>query len=95
MYIILVFFFIVALWLFNLYLLSYWKYIYWFAFLNLILIALYFILIFYGGKDLWGHDEYGLGALFRFIFGLIIHVLIGFIFALYKSFTLRKHEKST
>ena len=93
MYIILVFFFIVALWLFSIYLLSYWKYVYWYAFFNLLLIVVYYSIIVYGGKYIWGHDEYGLGTFFKLILGLIIHVLIGFIFALYKSFALRNAKR--
>lgn len=83
------------MWLFSIYLLSYWKYVHWYAFLNLILIVIYFSIIIYGGKYLWGHDEYGLGAFLRLIFALILHTIIGFIFAIYKSYKLRKDERST
>jgi hypothetical protein len=87
--------FIIILWISSIFLLSYWKYIYWFAFFNLTLIILYFAFIIYGSDYLWGHDEYGLGTLFRLIFGLSSHTIVGFIFAIYKSHKLYKHEKST
>jgi hypothetical protein len=95
MEIILFIIFIIALWIFSIFLLSYWKYIYWFAFLNLTLIIFYFAFIIYGSDYLWGHDEYGLGTLVRLIFGVTCQTIIGFIFAIYKSYKLKKDEKST
>tara|TARA_R110002126_G_scaffold39767_2_gene117592 strand:- start:4178 stop:4471 length:294 start_codon:yes stop_codon:yes gene_type:complete len=88
------FVFICILWIFSVYLLSYWKYVYWYAFFNIILIVIYFSVNILGKDYFWGHDEYGLGVFFRLMISVVFHTILGFIFSIYKSYTLRENEKS-
>lgn len=74
------------LWTLNLVLLSSW---------NLIIIILYVCFIIYRGISTLEHDEYSLGKFSLLIFCILSHILIVFIFALYKNYKLRNHEKST
>ena len=94
MLIVLLIFLTFSIWIFRIYLLSNWKHVFKFAFLNFILVSLYYSIIIYGGKYIFGHDGYGLKAFFWLLFTLFCHVLLGFTFALYKSYTL-KNEKQT
>ena len=61
----------------------------------MLLVVIYCSVIIFGDSFFWNDDLFGLGMIFRLIFAFITHTIIGFIFALYKSFKLRKDEKST
>jgi len=82
------------LWLFSLVLLSTWKHFFKFLLWNFLFTIAYFSIINFGGKYIFGHDEYGLKVFFSLIICVIIHVVIGFIFALYKNYQLRKDENT-
>jgi hypothetical protein len=95
MELILIFLIPFILWILSLVLLSSWDSFFKFAIWNAIIIILYVCLIIYGGSSIFGHDEYGLGKFSLLIFCIISHTLIVFIFAIYKNYKLRNHEKST
>lgn len=68
----------------SIYMLYDWKNFTKFFIANGILIVGYVGFLIYG-KFIWGHNEYGLGFLFRLTLGLLAHVLIVFVFALIKN----------
>ncbi len=77
------------LWISSIYMLSDWNKFKAFFVANGILIAAYVLFLIYG-KSIWGHDEYGLGFLFRLAICLMTHVLIVFVFAIVKNRQLKK-----
>ena len=81
----------IILWISSAYMLSNWIKFKLFFISNALLVITYVGIIIYGKTAIWEHDEYGLGMLFRLAFCLIFHVLIVFIFALFK----RRQIKNT
>lgn len=74
---------LLCLWLSSIYMLSGWKKFKYFFVTNLILITIYWSVLIYG-TSIWGHDEYGLGFMYRLSICILIHVISVFIFALIK-----------
>lgn len=83
------------LWAFTLVLLSNWKYFLKFLILNIFLVIVYFCIIIYKGNYIFGHDEYGLKVFISLFICIITHILIGFIFAVYQNYKLRKNDRTT
>jgi hypothetical protein len=79
----------IIIWIASIYMLSGWEKFNKFFIANGILIIVYVGFLIYG-KSIWGHDEYGLGFLFRLAFCLLTHVLIVFVFAVVKNRQLKK-----
>ena len=80
-----------ALWLSSIYMLSDWNKFKTFSLFNGILIVTYLGFLIYSKEiAIWGHDEYGLGLLFRSAICLFTHILIVFVFALIKR---QQHKK--
>ena len=79
----------IIIWIASIYMLSGWEKFNKFFIVNGILIIAYVGFLIYG-KSFWGHDEYGLGFLFRLGLCLLTHVLIVFVFAIIKSRQLKK-----
>ena len=84
MEIILTFLTIIILWFSSIYMLSNWKGFKNFLFINGILIIAYVVFI-TNEKNIFGHDEYGLGLIYRLSLCLLSHVIIVFLFALFKK----------
>ncbi|TMM29618.1 hypothetical protein FDT66_10920 [Polaribacter aestuariivivens] len=95
MYLIFTALFFLIIWIVSIYVLSYWKQFFRFLLLNTFLVAFYLYVIIFYGKNIWGHDEYGLGALGRIILSFMFHTITVFIFSIYKSYQLKKDEKAT
>lgn len=77
----------------SLYLLYYWKHLKKFILLNIIFALIYLLIIYFFGDIIWGNDIIGIFTFFRFLIPILIHILLIFIFALYKSFALRNEKK--
>ena len=77
------------LWISSIYMLSEWNKFKIFFVTNGILIVAYVLVLIYG-KSIWGHDEYGLGFLYRLVVCLLAHVLIVFVFAIIKNRQMKK-----
>ncbi|MEE9361250.1 MAG: hypothetical protein V3U92_01480 [Cellulophaga sp.] len=74
----------ITLWIASVYMLSDWNKFKSFFIVNAFLLITYVGIIIYGKNIIWKHDEYGLGMLLRLSICLISHVLIVFIFAIFK-----------
>ncbi|GGG47377.1 hypothetical protein GCM10010976_18480 [Bizionia arctica] len=85
----------IILWISSAYMLSNWIKFKIFFIANALLVITYVGIIIYGKTVIWEHDEYGLGMLFRLAFCLISHVLIVFIFALFKRRQIKNTISST
>ena len=81
---------LIVLWIASIFLLSPSKLFYKFIFWNLLIAIIYFCVILFAGDFFWGHDKYGLGTIFRLIFAVFTHTIIGFIFAIFTDYKLRK-----
>jgi len=79
----------IIIWISSIYMLLGWEKFNKFFIANAILIIAYVGFLIYE-KSIWGHDEYGLGFLFRLAICLLTHVLIVFVFAIFKSRQLKK-----
>ena len=79
----------IIIWIASIYMLLGWGKFDKFFIANGILIIAYVGFLIYG-KSIWGHDEYGLGFLFRLAICLLTHVLIIFVFAVVKNRQLKK-----
>ena len=79
----------IIIWIASMNMLSGWEKFNKFFIANGILIIAYVGFLIYG-KSIWGHDEYGLGFLFRLAICLLTHVLIVFVFAIVKNRQLKK-----
>lgn len=85
----------ILLWLISITLLLIWDDLLKFILWNILIIAIYITINIYGKSIFWEHDEYGLAVFFRIQFFLSLHTLLVFIFAIYKNYKLRHHERST
>jgi len=80
---------VIIIWFASIYMLSGWEKFKTFFIANGVLIIGYVgFLVF--GNAIWGHDEYGLGFLFRLPAFLLTHVLVVFVFAVIKYRQLKK-----
>ena len=79
----------VIIWITSIYMLSNWNKFNNFFIANGILIVAYVGILIYR-KSIWGHDEYGLGFLYRLAICLLSHVLLVFVFAIIKNRQLKK-----
>ncbi|WP_299137097.1 hypothetical protein [uncultured Tenacibaculum sp.] len=79
----------IIIWIISIYMLSGWERLNKFFIANGILIIAYVGFLIYG-NSIGGHDEYGLGLLFRLAICLLTHVLIVFVFAVVKNRQLKK-----
>jgi carbon starvation protein CstA len=81
-----------VLWLGSLLLLKSWRRFWPFFGLNAGLLAAYLYVL--GSTNLidYGHDEYGLGRLFAMLMAVVLHVLLGFVFAV--GFRLQQRRAS-
>jgi hypothetical protein len=50
---------------------------------HLVIFASYLTFLYFFSKEIAGHDEYGLGRLVLTLFIMVVHIIIGFIHALY------------
>ena len=89
------FYFIVSLtpisWIISIFWLRKWKPIYLYAIVNLLLIVAYFFLFFYSRFTFFKEDQLGLKKVFLFIYLILFHSIISFIFALYFKFKMSKN----
>jgi hypothetical protein len=90
MEILLILFIPIIMWIASIYLLSDWSKFKPFFIANAFLLITYVGIIIYGKTNIWEHDEYGLGMLFRLSICLLTHVLIVFVFAVIKYRQLKK-----
>jgi len=90
MEIILLIFMPIILWISSIYLLSDWDKFWAFFIANGILIIAYVVFLIFV-KSIWRQDAYGLGMLYRLSICLLSHVLIVFVFTIFK----RRHLKKT
>jgi len=81
----------IIIWIASIYMLSDWNKFKLFFIANAISVFTYIGIIIYGKTTIWEHDEYGLGMLFRLSICLMSHVLIVFIFAIFKRRQLKKN----
>ena len=89
MEIILIIFIPIILWISSIYMLSDWDKFRSFFIANGILVIAYVVFLFYV-KSLWKQDAYGLGMLYRLSICLMSHVLIVFVYAIFKRRYLKK-----
>ncbi|RZS91999.1 hypothetical protein EV197_3107 [Aquimarina brevivitae] len=89
MEILIIIFIPIIIWIVSIYLLLGWDKFNNFFIINGILVIAYVGLL-VCGKSIWDHDEYGLGFLFRLAICLLTHVLIVFVFAVFKNRQLKK-----
>ena len=77
----------------SIYLLYYWKHLKRFIFINFLLLLIYLSIIYFFGDKIWGIDAIGVFTFFRYLIPILTQILLIFIFAIYKSFSLRKNER--
>jgi len=70
-----------------------WKYIWKYALVNFVILTAYGIIILMTDLIDFGHDEYGLKKLFGFIAAVVIHIILGLIYAV--GYKLRKRIDTT
>lgn len=79
-----------VLWIVSIKMLRNWKHIIRYYLMNITVIGLYCLVIFYSNIDYFTHDPYGLRKIFSLLFCLGIHTFIGFLFALYYKYKMEK-----
>lgn len=82
------------LWIVSIFMLRKWKHILIYSILNAFLIAVYFYLIFYSNYKIFLYDEYRLKKIFLFLYIIMSHTIVGFIFALVYKYKLAKNQKT-
>lgn len=80
------------LWIVSIFILRKWKHILIYTILNTLLIAIYFYTIFYSNYNIFLHDEYRLKKIFLFLYIIISHTIVGFIFSLVYKYKLAKNQ---
>lgn len=81
------------IWLVSILMLKDWRHIWKYALINFVVLIAYGITILMTDLIDFGHVEYGLKKLFAFIASVVIHILLGFIFAV--GYKLRKRIDTT
>jgi hypothetical protein len=70
-----------------------WKWIWEYSFLNFLILFSYGVVILLTNTFDLGHDEYGLAKLSAFIFTVVSHIALGFLFAI--GYRMKNKKKTT
>lgn len=71
-----------VLWMISLFILSSWKHFWKFFIANALVVLIYLTLIIDSNLLNFGHDEYGLKGLLTIVSCIVIHVVLGLLFAI-------------
>jgi len=84
-----------VIWIISITLLSRWKHFWTFFCVNAVILFFYLYILITPEFSNFGHDEYGLNRFVHILMAIVVHIVLGGIFALYKRGKMAKAHNTS